>query len=187
MYAWDEAIGHAEAAVAILDHVGAPPARQAEAAARAAELLIRATSDYGRAVEHLQAALEHYRATSDDVAIATVRSRLGYVLSVHYRVMDIPRALEHFAAAESLLTDGSAAFDVHHGQAMAAVFGLRTEEGCAASDRARELADGLGRPDLVALAQAWQASHRAHRGELTAALGNAPWPSPSRGPTSLPS
>ncbi len=169
LYAWDEAIGHAEAAVAILDHAGAPPDQQADAAAHAGDLLLKSTIDYPRAIGHYEAALEHHRAAGDETGVAEVRSRLGSVLSIHHSVMDIPRALEHFSAAEGVLTEGAPAFDVHSGKAVAAMFGLRTHEGCAAADRAVHLAESLGRRDLVALARARQAVHRFNRGELAAA------------------
>lgn len=169
LYAWDEAVGHAEAAVAILDHAGAPPDQQAEAAVRAGDLLSKSTLDYPRAIGHYEAVLEHHRAAGNETGVAAVRSRLGRILSMHHSVMDIPTALEHFSAAESLLPEGAAAFDVHSGKALAAMFGLRTHEGCAAADRAVELAEMLGRRDLVALARAPQAVHRFNRGELAAA------------------
>ena len=166
LYAWDEAVGHAEAAVAILDRDGAPPARQGEAAVAAAELLRRSSLDYERAIDHLDAALGHCRAASDEVAVATVRSQLGRLLSMHHSVMDIPTAMEHFSAAERVLVDGEAAFDVRLGQALAALFGVRTEQGIAASQRAVTLAEAMQRRDLVAMVRPTQASHRYHRGQL---------------------
>lgn len=169
VYAWDEAVGHAEAAVAILAHAGASATQQAEAAVRTAALLERSTRDYRRAVEHLEFALEHYRAVGDHVATASVRSHLGRVLSMHYSAMDIPTSLEHFAAAEPHLHDDTATFDAYRGQAQAAMFALRTEQGCAIADRALALASELDRGDLIALAHSIQGAHRFHRGELAAA------------------
>lgn len=169
LYAWDEAVGHAEAAVAILEHAGAPDGKRGDAAVRAAELYRKSSVDYRRALEHLDAALGHYQAAADRRAVAAVRSRQGHLLSVHHSVMNIPRALEHFAAAESALTDGVAAFDLHFGKALAALFGLQTDEGRAASNRAVDFAEGMGRCDLVAMVRATQASHWFHHGDLAAA------------------
>ena len=169
VYAWEEAVGHAEAAVAILEHAGAPPGQRGDAGVRAAEMLRRSSIDYGRAIDHLDAALDLYRATGDQTAVASVHSRLGHLLSMHHSVMDIPRALERFAAAEPVLTEGAAAFEVHFGKALATLFGLQTEPGCAASARAVDLAERMGRRDLVATVRATQASHWFHRGELAAA------------------
>ena len=169
VYAWDEAVGHAEAAVAILDHAGASADQRGDAALRAAELLRRSSIDYRRAVELLESALSHFHTAGDESAVATVRARLGRVLSTHHSALDIPRALEHFAAAEPVLTDGEAAFEVHFGTALAALFALDTEHGCRAAERAAELAAQLGRQDLGALVNPTLASHRFNRGELASA------------------
>ncbi|WP_052665924.1 BTAD domain-containing putative transcriptional regulator [Nitriliruptor alkaliphilus] len=170
VYAWDEAVTHAEAAVAILASINAAPALQADAVRRAAELLITSTLDLPRAVRHFEAALTHYRAAGDDAAVAAVRSRLGFVLSYHHSVMDIPRALEHFAAAEAMLTDGEAAFHLQFGIALATVIGLRTDQSRVASARAVEIAQNLKRRDLVALVGPTQAASRFGAGELAAGL-----------------
>ena len=169
LYAWEEAVGHAEAAVAILDHAGAPPDQLGEAALRAAELLRRSSLDYHRAIDLLETALEHFHAAGDDTGIASVRAQLGHVHAMHHSVLDIPRALGHFAAAEPVLTDGEAAFSVQFGTALAALFGLQTDEGCRSAERAVATATRLGRRELVALARPTLAAHRLNRGELAAA------------------
>ena len=169
IYAWDEAVMHAEAAVEILDHVGAPARLRADAAVRAALLRLKSSIGYPRAVEHLEAALEHYRAIGDDAALGSVHSRLGGALCLHHSVMDIPRAIEHFAAAERLLAAPRAAFHLHRGQAQAAMFGLRTDLLGTASERAQELAAELGRPDLGVVAGWGRAWFAFNRGRLAAA------------------
>ena len=169
LYAWDEAIAHAEAAIAILAGIDAPPAVQAGAAKRAAELLMASTLDLPRAVRRFEAALAHYRAAGDQAAVAEVRSRLGYVLSLHHSVMDIPRALEHFAASAAVLTSGEAAFDVQYGTALATIFALRTQPGLAASARAVQVARNLNQRDLVARARAIEACHVFNAGRLARA------------------
>lgn len=169
IYAWDEAVVHAEAAVEILDHVGAPARLRAEAAVRAALLRLKSSIGYPRAVEHLEAALEHYRAIGDDAALGSVHSRLGGALCLHHSVMDIPRAIEHFAAAERLLAAPRAAFHLHRGLAQAAMYGLRTDLLGTASERAQELAAELGRPDLGVVAGWGRAWFAFNRGQLAAA------------------
>jgi tetratricopeptide (TPR) repeat protein len=170
MYAWDEAIAHAEAAVAILANAGATPARQAEAAVRTARLVERSGTDYPRAVHHLEAALEHNRNTGNDAAVAEVHSLLGYVLTTHPDVMDIPRALGCFAVAAATISSGQPAFELHRGKAQAAMYGLRTEQGVTAATRALEIAEQLGRDDLRALARSLLACHRFSCGELAMPL-----------------
>lgn len=177
VYAWDEAVVHAEAAVEILDHVGAPAGRRADAAVRAAMLRLKSGIGHRRAVQHLEAALERYRAAGDDPAVASVHSRLGGALCTHHSVMDIPRAIEHFAAAERLLGDRKAAFHLHRGLSQAAMYGIRTGLLGASSQRAHELAGDLGRRDLAVLASWGRAWFRFNRGELAeaAAILEAMW------------
>src|SRR5918994_1177859 len=169
IYAWDEAVVHAEAAVEILDHVDAPARLRADAAVRAALLRLKSSLGYPRAVEHLEAALEHYRAIGDDAALGSVHSRLGGALCLHHSVMDIPRAIEHFAAAERLLEAPRDAFHLHRGLAQAAMYGLRTDLLGAASERAQELAAELGRQDLGVVAGWGRAWFAFNRGQLAAA------------------
>lgn len=169
LHAWDEAVTHAEAAVAILASSDAPAAVQAEAARQAAELLTASTADLPRAIRHFRAALDHSRRAGDDLAAATVRSRLGFVLAMHHSVMDIPGALEHLTRAATLLTEGEAAFHVQFGTALATVFGMETERGSAAASEAVRLGEELGRTDLVALVRPVEAHHRSSAGELAVA------------------
>jgi DNA-binding SARP family transcriptional activator/tetratricopeptide (TPR) repeat protein len=169
LYAWDEAIVHAEAAVEILDHAGAPAAQQADAAVRAALLRTKSSIGYRRAVEHLEAALERYRAIGDDAALGSVHSRIGGVLCTHHSVMDIPRAIEHFAAAQRLLAEPRAVFHLHRGMMQAAMYGLRAEVLGTSAQRADELSAELDRRDLTVFAGWGGAWYRFNRGELASA------------------
>ncbi|RBM14694.1 hypothetical protein DI005_28835 [Prauserella sp. PE36] len=169
LYAWDEAVGHAETAVAILGDGGAPPDRLADARVRAAMLRLKSSIGYPLAVRHLEAALESYRAAGDDFAVASVHSRLGAALCAHHSVLDIPRAIEHFAAAEAAHGEGRAAFHLQRGLALAAMYGLRTELLGTSSRRAGELAARLGGRELAVPAWWGQAWFRLNRGELSAA------------------
>lgn len=158
-----------DSAMAVLDAAEAPPAQQGEAATHTARLLANSTLDYARAAEHLRAALRHYRAAGDEAAAAKVHSRLGTLLCTHHRVMDIPAALEHFAAAEPVRTGDTAALHLQAGTARAALHGLRIAQGSTAAARAVELADTLERPDLMVWASWGRAWHRFNLGELAAA------------------
>ncbi len=169
LYAWDEAVAYAEAALAALHHAGAPPAQQARAAVSAATLLVRSGRDQRRAVSHLESAIDLYRLAGDATAVATVRSRLGSVLAADSVTMDIPRAFEHLAAAEHVLVSGEPALHRLTVTAQAAVFGVRTELGLDAARRALELAEVLGKPALTVWPRWAQAWLRFNRGELAAA------------------
>lgn len=166
LHAWDEAATHAEAAVAILASDHAPAAVQADATRRAAELLTASTTDLPRAVRHFGAALEHARRAGDERAVAAVSSRLGFVLSLHHRVMDIPRALALLDDAGTVLTEGEPAFHVRYGTALATVFGGQTVRGTTAAAEAQRWAEELGRQDLAALVRPIAAHHRGSAGQL---------------------
>ena len=147
-YAWDDALDHAEAAVALLDEAGPAPAH-ARAAVTTAMLWMRSGRGHHRALELLESALPEYLATGDDEAAGAVHSRIGSALSLHHSVMDIPRALEHFEAAERLLTSPATDYHLHRGRAQAAMTGLRTDLLEQAATRAREIATSLDRPELT--------------------------------------
>ncbi|HEU4426379.1 MAG TPA: hypothetical protein VFR67_27890, partial [Pilimelia sp.] len=146
-----------------------PAERQADALVRAAMLRTKSSLDYRRAIEHLEAAVERYRAAGDDAALGSVHSRIGGVLCTHHSVMDIPRAIEHFAAAQRLLAEPGAVFHLHRGMVQAAMYGLRTETLGTYAQRAYELSTDLQRRDLTVFAGWGRAWHLFNRGELAAA------------------
>jgi tetratricopeptide (TPR) repeat protein len=163
LYAWDEAIGHAEAAVEILQRVDAPSARQGHAATRAAMLRLYSGIGPRQAIEHLEAALRHYHRAGDNAAAGSVHGRLGVALSTDRSVLDIPRAMEHFATAERLHADP---VHIYRGRSLAATYGVRTALLESAAQRALEVATNLGRRDVVALAGWSNAWGRFNRGAL---------------------
>ncbi len=172
LYAWHEAVDHAEAAVAVLDQAGTTPDRRAAAAVQTAILRLKSSIDDRRAVELLETALELY--AGDDALAATVHSRLGGALCTNHTVMNIPRAIEHFAAAERLNGDR---FHLHRGMTQAAMYGVRTEVLGDAARRASELAADLGRRDLAVMASWGRGWYELNRGRLreAAAIREAMW------------
>jgi tetratricopeptide (TPR) repeat protein len=169
--AWDEAIQHADVAVDLLEG-RASDERIAQAAVVAANLRLRSSRGFGQAVTLLETALRRYVAAGMDSAAGAVHSRLGGALSLHHSVMDIPRALDHFDAAERLLGESEGAFHVSRGRSQAAMFGLRTGILAAAADRAAATASEAGRRDLAAFAgwaQGWAA---LNEGRLADAAGH---------------
>ncbi|TDD26909.1 hypothetical protein E1218_11815 [Kribbella turkmenica] len=165
LYAWHEAVDHAEAAVDVLDQAGAAPGRRAAAAVATAKLRLKSSIGDRRAIELLETALE--LSAGDPAALATVHSRLGGALCTNHAVMDISRAIEHFAAAERLNGDR---FHLHRGLSQAAMYGVRTELLGDAARRAEALAGDLGRRDLLVMASWGRAWHEFNLGRLSAAV-----------------
>ncbi|MFG1820137.1 BTAD domain-containing putative transcriptional regulator [Kribbella sp. NPDC049174] len=172
LYAWHEAVAHAEAAVDVLDQAGATPDRRAAAAVETAILRLKSSIGDRRAIELLETALELY--AGDDVAAATVHGRLGGALCTNHSVMDIPRAIDHLAAAERLNGDR---FHLHRGMSQAAMYGVRTEVLGDAARRAEALAADLGRRDLSVMASWGRAWYEFNRGQLleAATIREAMW------------
>ncbi|MEU4605750.1 hypothetical protein AB0F43_22430 [Kribbella sp. NPDC023972] len=164
LYAWHEAVDHAEAAIDVLEQAGARPERRAAAAVQTAVLRLKSSIGDRRAVQLLETALELYRLIGDDDAAATVHGRLGGALCTNHSVMDIPRAIEHLAAAERLNGDR---FHLHRGMTQAAMYGVRTEVLGDAAGRAEALASELGRRDLVVMASWGRGWYEFNRGRLS--------------------
>ncbi len=157
--AWDDAFGHAEAAVALLAETG-PPTAHARAAVTAGMLWLHSGRDHRRGLELLEGALPEYLAAGDDEAAGAVHSRIGSALCLHHSVMDIPRALEHFDAAERLLGAPETDYHLHRGRAHAAMTGLRTALLDQAAGQAEGIATSLGRRELLVVpwwARGWAA------------------------------
>ena len=116
------------------------------------------------------------RATRDVVRLLTPtgKSRLGGALCTNHSVMDIPRAIDHLAAAERLQGDR---FHLHRGMAQAAMYGVRTEVLGDAAGRAEALATELGRRDLAVMASWGRAWYEFNRGQLldAAKIREAMW------------
>ena len=98
-----------------------------------------------------------------------VHSRIGGALCVHHSVMDVPRALEHFDAAERLLPAPDTTYHLHRGRSQAAMLGLRTGLLAESSDRAGSIATDLGRRDLAVVAGWAKGWGEADAGRLAAA------------------
>ena len=168
-FAWTEAVHHAEAALAVQSRT-ARTAVRARAEVDVALLRLRAGIGYPRVIELLEAALGDYLFCRDHAAAGTVHSRLGGALCVHHSVMDIPRALEHFEAAERLIPQPAEVFHLHRGRTQAAMYGLRTELLAAAVEQVWGLAAQLGRRDLSVFARWGRAWHAIDSGDLAGAF-----------------
>ena len=169
VYAWDDAVEHAEAAVTLLEEA-ASTREHADAAVTAALLRLKSGKNYPRVVALLSTALRDYLVIGDEASAGVVHSRIGGALCMHHSIMDIPRALEHFAAAERLLPAPDSVYHLHRGRSQAAMLGLRTTLLAESAGRADAIASGLGRRDLTVVsswAQGWAAFNAGHLADAT--------------------
>jgi class 3 adenylate cyclase len=121
---------------------------------RTATLIFATATNVEIGTACLEEALTIYQAVGDESRAAQMHSRLGitYALPEHGTELDIPRALEHLAAAAPVLGHrrdrGGAYFLVAH--AAAFMRDLRLDEAHVASEQALAIADSLADPVLWA-------------------------------------
>ncbi len=102
--AWEEAVGHWEAAVEIMRDAGVDPMRRARLEERLGDALWSSATDGLRGIAHLESALATYEQQGDEQRAARVHSRLGRVFSgLPFENIDMDRAHKHFDAAQAVL------------------------------------------------------------------------------------
>jgi class 3 adenylate cyclase/tetratricopeptide (TPR) repeat protein len=102
--AWEEAIGHWEAAVEIMRDMGADPGRRARLQEHLGDAMWSAVTGAQRGIDHLEEALATYEELRDEPRAARVHGRLARVFSgIPFEHVDIPRANKHFDAALKVL------------------------------------------------------------------------------------
>jgi hypothetical protein len=146
IFAWEDAAGHLEAALELMEEQGAAPAARAPILERLADLIYVTGTDPGRGVAYLEKARALHEAAGEEEQAAQMHSRLGFHHAFLLDSMDIERAMRHFTAAEPILgagPDRPAQAYLYIGMAAAAVWGVRTEQGLAASRRAMEIAERM--------------------------------------------
>jgi tetratricopeptide (TPR) repeat protein len=192
VFAYEEAVGHWEAALELDQEV--PDAYPASAALSRGSVLERGEwtahiedrahllerlgdlkyvtgLDYRGSTRCLERVLHLYEELGDTERVAQTHSRLGRNLATGTSpsTIDVPRALAHYRAAEAILAEGPARAAlgyVHVGLALASIWGMRTGEGLAASERALELAEKLGHDRLWVTAAAQRGHHLIAHGQL---------------------
>ena len=118
----------------------------------------------------LETAIGQFTRAGDQAAAGSTHSRLGGALSFHHSTADVPRALDHFAAAERLCPEVAGQLRHQRGLAQAAMCAVATDVLHTAAAAARDIARGLGRRDLD-VAPGWALSWAAfNRGRLREAV-----------------
>jgi class 3 adenylate cyclase len=102
--AWEEAVGHWEAAVEIMRDAGVDAMRRARLEERLGDALWASAEEGPRGIAHLESALATYQQLDDQQRAARVHSRLGRVFSgLPFENFDIEQANTHFDAAQAVL------------------------------------------------------------------------------------
>jgi class 3 adenylate cyclase len=170
VYAHEDALRHWEAAAELMEDGAGDAESRAGLLARLGDLMFVTGLDYLGGIRHLEQALRLYEELGRADRIAQTHSRLGRDLSSYPdSTMDIPRALAHYRAAESILSqapDSSALGYVAFGMAATADWGLGTDEGLAAAERAVTIAEKRGNEVLRRHAVQQRGTHLVAGGRL---------------------
>jgi DNA-binding CsgD family transcriptional regulator len=167
--AYEDAAVHWQTALDLIDERGLGPDRRADLLHRMGALMYVSGVDYKKGIEYLEAAQSLHEQLGQEQQVAAAHALLGRAFSSYWVTMDIPRALAHFWAAEAMQKPGAdeaAAADLSIGLAIAAMRGLRTEEGLAASRRALTIGERLADKGLVANATLVHGAHLSASGRL---------------------
>jgi len=158
VFAYEEAAGHFEGAIAVLADFGGRDydLERARLLERLGKMRFFTGDDPDDGVRHLGAALELYERYGEFRRAATIHSQLG----AHFATigsssgLDVARGITHLERAASVLGDDRdrPAGYLHMGIANATLRGLRLDETLTASTRAEEIATDLD--DLVLAANA---------------------------------
>lgn len=174
VFAFEEAARHLEAALALIEgRLGDLwLERRAGLLTRVGRLLFESGLDSAKGVACLDEAVKLYKQLGRIEDAAEVHVRLG-----HYHsgpaMMDIPRALEQLRIAEATLgpqPPGLVQGDLYHALAVAALTGVRTAEGLAASQRAFTIAQELSSESLLARACLVNGAHLMASGQIAEGL-----------------
>ncbi|MDP9237275.1 MAG: AAA family ATPase [Chloroflexota bacterium] len=150
VFAYEEAAAHWDAALELMEEGGASADRRAHLLEKLGDLMYVGGLGYERGVAYIERALAIYEQMGQAERAAQMHSRLGRDMSSgtgSREQMNISKAIEHFRAAEAVLTQGPerpALAYLYIGIAAACVWGMRAKEGLAATTRALEISERLG-------------------------------------------
>ncbi|MCA1834234.1 MAG: protein kinase [Actinomycetota bacterium] len=173
VFAWEDAAVHLEGALELMDEADAPADLRARLLSRLGDLMYVTGLDYRKGIGFLERALKLYESVDDRIHAAQTRTRLGMHLSTYAVVMDIPRAVEYFKAAEAVLAEGPETASlgyVYLGLAGTGIWGVHEKEGLEASTRAMEIAERLGQESLWVNAAALHGYHLGSLGRMNEAM-----------------
>jgi len=155
--AFEEAVSHLEAALQIVEDEQAGEEHLSRLLEQLGDLMHVTGIDRRRGIRYLERALVLHQSHEDPLRAALDHSRLGRAYSSFPDTMNIPRAFEHYHAAEAALgqqPDSVPLGYLYVGLASAGLWGAHVTEGSAAADRAMAIAESTGNETLWANAAA---------------------------------
>jgi class 3 adenylate cyclase/tetratricopeptide (TPR) repeat protein len=155
--AFEEAVAHLEATLQIVEDEGVGEEHLGRLLEQLGDLMHITGIDRRKGIRYLEQALALHQSHDDPLRAALVHSRLGRAFSSFPDTMSIPRAFEHYRAAEAALgqqPDSVPLGYLYVGIASAGLWGYQMAEGSAAADRAMAIAESTGNETLWANAAA---------------------------------
>ncbi len=166
--AYEEAHRHWVSALEVMNETDVEPLELARHLERLGDLVYVSDIDYAKGIEYLEQALALYQQTAQDQKAAQIHSRLGRALTSKVGGQDIPRATDHFRAAEAILLRGPERASlgyVYTGMSSIALNRATTAEGLETSLRAMAIGERLGNQMLwvnAAILNAWHVVASGH-------------------------
>lgn len=169
--AWEDAVDHWRTALRLMEEHDTEPERRAEVLERLGDLMYYTDSDRKVGIAYLEQALALHQALGHDQTVAEIHTRIGRFMSSTPYIRNVPRILEHYRAAETILRqapEGTALCSLYVAMASTATSAAHTGEGLATSQRAMEMAQRLNDQVLWADAARTHGAHLLNSGRLTA-------------------
>ena len=167
--AWEDAAGHWRVALALMEAHNSEPARRAAVLERLGDLMYYTDADRRVGIAYLERALVLYEALGRQETVADIHTRIGRFMSSTPYIRNIPRILEHYRAAQAILShgpEGLALCSLDVAMASTALSATRTDEGLSLSSRAMAMAKRLNDEALWADAARTHGIHLFHSGRL---------------------
>ncbi len=170
IYAFEDAVHHAEAAVEILEETGASQDQVAEQMERLGDLYYFGGLGMPASTEWYEKALSLYERTGNDRRAARIHSRIARVLSFGgHRRANAVEAMRHLKAAEPALSAEGPRVSLglfYAGVADAAMSLLQIPDLVAAAARVTEIADEIGNEALATNGMGFRGIALVHTGRI---------------------
>ncbi|MBE0608799.1 MAG: hypothetical protein IH609_05430 [Dehalococcoidia bacterium] len=172
--AYDEAMGHWDAALVLMNSSGAARDEHLAVLERLGELAqISGFDTYARSIRYFERALAMYEVAGDSAGAAAMHARVALVLAAGSEVNDNPAAVRHLDAAASILEGGPpgrARLSYYSARGLLAVWQEHPRQGLEDSRIGMELAKELGEDDRWVGNAVMHGAHLTKLGRVSEAI-----------------
>ena len=174
VFAYEDSVSHWQTALKLMEEYHTDPEPRADLLKHLGNLLCVTGFDRAKGIDYLQSSLEIYKKHQCTERVAEMHANLGTSFSsfggaVGDARMDLPRALEHYRAAEELLAGRSTTLlssEISVGLSACNLWRAQTQSGLQASQRAMQIAEKLDDDSHWADAATFHSLHLFAAGRL---------------------